>query len=91
MIELLDTISQYAIPLFTLSGIFLIARKVKWGFLLALIAQPFWLFTSYIHDQWGVFFNTVVYTGIVLYGVYNWFFDSVREVSSAIDKAEKTE
>jgi hypothetical protein len=90
MIELLDTISQYAIPLFTLSGIFLIARKVKWGFLLALIAQPFWLFTSYVHGQWGVFFNTMVYTSIVLYGVYNWFFVVTHELS-AIDKARETE
>lgn len=74
MIAFLDNISQYAIPLLTLSGMFLIARKVKWGFALALLSQPFWLFTSYIHDQWGVFLNTVVYICVLLYGVYNWFF-----------------
>lgn len=82
MIELLDSISQYVIPLFTLSGMFLIARKVKWGFILALLSQPFWLFTSYVNDQWGVFLNTVVYAIILLYGVYNWFFQEKKETSS---------
>jgi hypothetical protein len=73
MIGILDTISQYAIPILTLSGMFLIARKVKWGFVLALLSQPFWFFTAYAHDQWGVFFNTVIYTGVLIYGAYNWF------------------
>lgn len=89
MIEFLDEVSQYAIPFFTLIGIFLIARKVKWGFLFALLAQPFWLFTSYVHDQWGVFLNTMIYTGIILYGVYNWFFGKQNSVVAPIDKIQE--
>lgn len=89
MLELLDTASQYAIPVLTLGGMFLIARKVKWGFVLALLSQPFWLLTSYIHDQWGVFLNTTLFTCVLLYGIRNWFFGKGAQVRNPIDKAEK--
>lgn len=69
-----DTISQFAITVFGVTSIILVAKKNKWGFVLALIAQPFWFITSFLNHQWGIFFVSFIYTGSWLFGVYEWFF-----------------
>lgn len=85
MTNVLDTVSQIAIALFGLSSIFLIAKKNKWGFVLALIAQPFWFITTYIHEQWGIFALSFVYSGTWLYGFYQWFFTDNKKVEKKSD------
>jgi nicotinamide riboside transporter PnuC len=69
-----DLIAQIGVFSFGIIGIFLVARKNKWGFVFGLIAQPFWLITSYIHEQWGVFFVTIIYAINWFYGIYVWFY-----------------
>ena len=85
MTNVLDAVSQIAIALFGLSSIFLIAKKNKWGFVLALIAQPFWFITTYIHEQWGIFALSFVYGGTWLYGFYQWFFTDNKKVEKKSD------
>jgi len=51
-----------------------VARKNKWGFVLGLASQPFWLMTSYLNKQWGVLFLSVIYVFSWAYGVYEWFY-----------------
>lgn len=70
----LDSIAQIGITIFGVSAILLVARKNKWGFVLGLISQPFWLITSYLNKQWGVFFLSAVYVFSWAYGVYEWFY-----------------
>lgn len=70
----LDAIAQIGITIFGASAIILVARKNKWGFVLGLISQPFWLITSYLNKQWGVFILTIVYVFSWAYGVYEWFY-----------------
>ena len=70
----LDAISQIGITIFGASAIILVARKNKWGFVLGLIAQPFWLITSYLNKQWGVFLLSAVYIFSWAYGIYEWFY-----------------
>ncbi len=70
----LDQISQIALSILSISAIILVARKNKWGFVVGLSAQPFWLFTSYINNQWGVFLCSVIYVFTWAYGIYEWFF-----------------
>ena len=74
MINILDTISQVAIFIFGVLGVFLVARKNKWGFVFGLIVQPFWLFTAYLNSQWGVFMVSLFYAATWSYGIYEWFF-----------------
>jgi len=69
----LDALSQFGIMLFGISSIILVARKNKWGFVLGLISEPFWLITSYLNRQWGVFILAAIYAGTWAYGTYNWF------------------
>ena len=71
---MLDTISQIGITTFGLAAIILVARKNKWGFVIGFFSQPFWLTTAYINQQWGIFFLSLVYEGIWVYGIYEWFF-----------------
>jgi len=52
---MLDVISQLGIAVFGILAVILVAKKNKWGFVLGLLSQPFWLITSLINKQWGVF------------------------------------
>jgi hypothetical protein len=72
---MLDFFAQIGIFILTVSAVVLVARKNKWGFILGVLAQPFWFLTSYINGQWGVFLVSVVMTISWSYGVYNWFFE----------------
>ncbi len=74
-----DTISQIAIFVFGILAIILVAKKNKWGFVFGLIVQPFWFITSYINNQWGVFFVSIAFTISWLYGVYEWFYKEKKE------------
>ena len=70
----LDFIANIGIAILGLIAIILVARKNKWGFVVGLASQPFWLLTSFLNKQWGVFFLSVVYTGVWIYGIYEWFY-----------------
>lgn len=61
-------------PLFGLPAIFLVARKNKWGFVLGLLSQPFFIITSAVNHQWGLFFMSFLYALNWIYGIYEWFF-----------------
>lgn len=71
---MLDTIAQIGIVVFGLTALILVAKKNKWGFVIGLISQPFFLITSYINKQWGIFFIAVAYTFVWGFGIYEWFF-----------------
>lgn len=69
-----DKISQIGIAIFGISAVILVAKKNKWGFVLGLLSQPFWLITSFINKQWGVFLLSIIYVGSWVLGIYEWFF-----------------
>lgn len=77
---MLDIINQAAAFVFGAGAILLVARKNKWGFVLGLVSQPFWLMTSYLNEQWGIFFLSIVYAGIWIYGIYEWFWRNKKMV-----------
>ncbi len=70
----LDQISQIGIAILGLSATFLVARKNKWGFVLGLASEPFWILTAYYNHQWGIQLLNVVYVCTWSYGIYVWFF-----------------
>jgi nicotinamide riboside transporter PnuC len=69
-----DIISQIGITFFGVIAVILVAKKNKWGFVFGLLSQPFWFITSYLNQQWGIFFLSIVYTLSWLFGIYEWFF-----------------
>ncbi len=75
-----DIISQVGIAATGIASIILVAKKNKWGFILGLASQPFWYITSFINEQWGIFFLNFAYTFSWGLGVYEWFFKKSKEI-----------
>ncbi len=72
--KVIDIVAQGCLSVLSLVAIVLVSRKNKWGFVFGFSSQPFWIATSLINRQWGVFFLSVVYTFTWGYGIYEWFF-----------------
>jgi nicotinamide riboside transporter PnuC len=75
----LEAISQVGITIFGITAVFLVAKKNKWGFVLGLISQPFWLMTSFLNKQWGIFILSIVYTFTWCFGIYEWFYKKEKK------------
>ncbi len=74
-----DLISQVAITFLGAGAIILVAKKNKWGFVLGILSQPFWFITSYVHQQWGVFLVSIIFTISWLLGIYEWFYKTKKD------------
>jgi hypothetical protein len=48
------------------------ARVRKWGYVAGLAGQPFWLFTTVQHEQWGLVVLSGWYTEAWARGVINF-------------------
>lgn len=73
-----DQLSQFWIPIFTLSAQIALALKhPELSLVLNLMAQPFWLYSSYKAyqhvGQIGMFLNTIAFGLITVYGIINYF------------------
>lgn len=75
---MLDEIAQVGIVVLGTVSILLVAKKNKWGFVVGLLSQPFWLYTAYIHNQWGSFLVSIIYTFSWAYGIHEWFYKKGR-------------
>lgn len=76
---LLDSISQVFIVILGTASIILVAKKNKWGFVLGLLSQPFYIYTSLVNEQWGIFITSFIYTGSWIFGIYEWFFKDKKK------------
>lgn len=45
----------------------------KWGFVIGLLAQPFWVYSSYEAKQWGILALSLFYMYSWSQGIYNSF------------------
>lgn len=88
---MLYLIAQIGIVVFGISSSFLIAQKNKWGFILAFLAQPFWVIIGVSDGAWGVLILSMVYTASSVYGMYVWFLKDTLDyawVADALDQYE---
>ena len=74
-----DKATQILLPFFTIAGFTLTALKQpQWGLISNLIAQMFWIPSSYKAwkqaGQIGIFATTIIITAITLFGVANYWF-----------------
>jgi hypothetical protein len=58
-----DDVAQAGV-LLSAAGMFLTARKSKWGWVVGFLSQPFWLITASANHQKGVLANTAIFTGV---------------------------
>ena len=64
----MDVISQIGIGVFGCSAVWLVGRREKWrrwGYVMGLVGQPFWIYTTIQHGQWGILVLSAWYT-------YSW-------------------
>ena len=66
---------QFFILIFSCSSIFLFSTKkhFKYGFILGLCGQPFWIYTAWTAGQWGVFLVSIWFTVSHIRGITNHF------------------
>lgn len=73
---------QFLIAVLTIPALFLVAQrnpnKQRWGFLIGLIGQPFWLWSTFSSDAYGMFVVSVFCTWSWLVGVWNFWWIPLR-------------
>ena len=67
-------ISQIFLLAFSVTGVYCSAskehRSLRWASVFGLMAQPFWFYQTYTHEQWGIFSLSFVFTGLYMKGFY---------------------
>ena len=76
--KMFNIMTQVSLPVLTLGGQLAIAMKFpKYGLVLALASQPFWLYSSWKSykqaGQVGIFVNTVAFSMLTIFGVLNYW------------------
>jgi hypothetical protein len=69
-------ITQFFIFIFSASAIWFVGRTEKWskyGYVLGLLSQPFWFYSTITQKQYGMLCLTIFYTYSWGQGFYNHF------------------
>lgn len=72
-------IAQIGIMIFGASAIWFVGRKEnwrRWGYILGLCSQPFWVWTAYQNEQWGILLMTFFYAYSWAQGVWNFWIEN---------------
>jgi hypothetical protein len=77
-IKLFDSIAQFAIPILTVGAQITLSFKYpQYALILNLLAQPFWLYSTWKSykevGQIGIFINTVIFTLVTIAGIINYW------------------
>lgn len=78
---MLDIIAQIGILFTGATSIFLVGVKGKYrryGYLLGVIGQPFWYYTTFVHGQWFIFALSFLYTFSWVNGLRNYWNESTN-------------
>lgn len=70
---------QFALPVLTFCAQMAVSLKLpQWGLLINIIAQPFWLYSSWKSykqaGQIGLFISASIYTIVIMFGIVNYWF-----------------
>jgi len=67
-----DIVLQVAITVLSLAAIAMISTTGtwhRWGFVVGLISQPFWILATWRARQWGMFGLSVIYVFVWIFGI----------------------
>lgn len=71
----LETVSQISLTILSLAGVVAsVSHNFKlrrWSPVLGVVAQPFWLYSTWHAGMWGIFAVSFVYLAIYSFGVWN--------------------
>jgi hypothetical protein len=74
--EFLDGLLQFAIAALSLAAMVMIASAGplhKWGFVVGLVSQPFWILATWRARQWGMLALSIVYIFVWIFGIGSRF------------------
>lgn len=54
-------------------------KIIKYGSLTSLVTQPFWIYSTYINAQWGMFALSLIYTLLSAVGTYKGFILNINQ------------
>jgi len=78
-----ETIAQAAIVIGGIVSVYFLNIKGprhRWGHVFALSIMPAWFYTSWLHDQWGIFIRCMIFSVLWTMGIYNfWIKPSMRK------------
>lgn len=78
----MELICQICIVLFGIPAIWFVSRIEpwkKWGYIIGICGQPFWVYTAYTHEQWGIFLLALGYTYSWGQGIYYYWIVPARK------------
>jgi hypothetical protein len=88
-------IVQTLLAVLSALAIYLVGRKdrfQKWGYVAGLASMPFWLYSTYTGELWGMFALSLFYTFAWGQGCWNHVFTVRRQhESTGLDSAASTE
>lgn len=79
----MDFFIQTMIVILSSSAIILVSLKNRWGFILGLASQPFWLVSTINDKQYGMVLVTVIYTFSWSFGIYKMWIIPYLEKKNA--------
>jgi hypothetical protein len=74
--KLIDAFLQAIILVLSLAAIYLLTSPgpyARWGHVVGLASQPFWLAATWRARQWGMFVLAIAYSGLWLRGIASYF------------------
>lgn len=79
MEKTINSISQFAIPILTVTTQIVIAFKYpQYGLIINMLAQPFWIYSGWKAykqaGQIGLFITTIIITIVIGLGIINYWF-----------------
>jgi hypothetical protein len=72
----MDIICQVWITIFGASAIWFVSRREhwkRWGYILGMLSQPAWVYTTILHEQYGILVLSFWYTYSWGQGIYNYW------------------
>lgn len=72
----MEAFIQIGITLFSCAAIWLLAQKkpwARWGYIVGIVGQPCWFYTTWEHAQWGMFLVTCWFTFSYGQGIWNYW------------------
>lgn len=77
MPPLIEAVAQALIALTSLAAMWMVTRGEswsKWGFVVGLAGQPFWLYSTFVSAQFGMFIVSALYTWFWAQSIWEeWF------------------
>jgi len=71
-----DTISQVFIFVLSCLSIWFVGRREKWmrwGYIFGFLSEPFWIYTTWEHQQYGILILSFFYCYAWGQGIYNYW------------------